>query len=129
MSISIQGNFEVKLQPADTVFNQDGLDRMSIDKKLTGSLIGQSRGEMITARTCLETSAGYAAAEKFSGTLEGKAGSFILQHFAVMSTGENRLILEIVPDSGTEALKGISGKMEIERADVGHQYVLHCAPD
>lgn len=126
MTTTISGSFEVKLQPADTAFDQPALSRMTIDKTFSGPLSGQSRGEMLMARTEVETSAGYVAIEKFSGTLEGKSGSFILQHFGVMSAGENRLILEVVPDSGAEELKGISGKMEIKREVGGHQYVLHC---
>jgi len=69
-------------------------------------------------------SAGYVAMEKFVGTLEGKVGSFVLQHFGIMSAaGESRLILEVVPDSGTKELTGISGEMEIVREN-GHSYVF-----
>lgn len=102
---------------------------MSIEKNFTGPLRGQSRGEMPTARTDVEISACYVAIEKFSGTVEDKAGSFILRHFGVMSADQNRLISEIVSDSGTEELKGISGKTEIHRKGGEHQYVLHCEWD
>jgi hypothetical protein len=79
---------------------------------------------MLTARTAVDSSAGYVAIEKFSGTLEGKKGSFVLQHFGIMSGGTNRLNLEVLPDSGADELTGISGMMEIKR-DEGHHYVFH----
>jgi hypothetical protein len=41
-----------------------------------------------------------------------------------MSGGNNRLVLEVVPDSGADELEGISGTMDIKR-EQGHQYVFH----
>lgn len=35
---------------------------------------------------------GRMAIEQVEGSLEGKQGSFVLQHFGVMCAGENRLI-------------------------------------
>jgi len=124
MMKSIRGSFEVKLQLIGAIQNQTDLSRMDITKSFDGPLSGKSRGEMLTAKTDVDTSAGYVAIEKFTGTLEGKAGSFVLQHFGMMSAGNDRLILEVVPDSGTEELKGISGKMEINREGKGHEYVF-----
>lgn len=124
MSKTISGSFEVKLQPLESSAQDPLMGRMSIDKSFTGLLEGSSKGEMLTARTTVDSSAGYVAIEKFSGSLDGKKGGFVLQHFGIMSDGNNRLILEVVPDSGTDELKGISGTMEIKR-DQGHQYVFH----
>lgn len=121
---TINGTFEVSLQPLESSSNDPLLGRLSIDKTFNGPLEGSSKGEMLSARTAVDTSAGYVAIEKFTGMLEGKKGSFVLQHFGIMSGGNNRLILEVVPDSGTDELKGISGKMEIKR-DKGHRYVFH----
>ncbi len=121
---TINGSFEVNLQPLESSAQDPLLGRMSIDKTFNGPLAGSSKGEMLSARTAVDSSAGYVAIEKFSGTLEGKKGSFVLQHFGIMSGGNNRLTLEVVPDSGTEELKGISGTMEIKR-EQGHQYVFH----
>jgi len=120
---TITGSFTVKLATLETAHNQSNLGRISIDKTFEGPLSGTSKGEMLTTITSVKTSAGYVAVERFEGTLEGKKGSFILQHFGIMHGGENRLILEVVPDSGTDELKGISGTMKIER-DGGHRYVF-----
>lgn len=121
------GEFEVNLQPLDS-FAQGGegiqLGRMSIDKRFRGDLVATSRGEMLTALTHVQGSAGYVAIEQVSGTLQGKAGTFVLQHFGVMHGGENRLVLEVVPDSGTGALAGLAGQMTIRIAGGQHTYVL-----
>ena len=98
------------------------LKRMSIDKTFEGELTATSRGEMLSAMTPVNGSAGYVAIEQVNGELNGKKGSFVLQHFGTMSQGDERLILEVVPDSGTEALTGISGTMSINIEDGEHFY-------
>lgn len=123
MTKTITGSFEVNLTLLDHSAHDSLMGRMSIDKKFSGSLEGKSKGEMLTARAAVDSSAGYVAIEKFSGMLNGKKGSLVLQHFGIMSGGKERLTLEVVPDSGTEELKGLSGEMRIER-DGGHWYVF-----
>jgi hypothetical protein len=56
------------------------------------------------------------------GSLSGKKGSFVLQHFGIMNKGENRLILEVVSDSGTDELVGLVGEMSINVEDGQHIY-------
>lgn len=121
------GEFEVKLQPLEGYApGGDGirLGRMSIDKVFHGDLQGASQGEMLTAMTAVQGSAGYVAIEQVRGALHGKRGSFVLQHFGVMERGANRLILEVVPDSGTDQLASLSGKMQIIIEDGKHSYVF-----
>jgi hypothetical protein len=79
---------------------------------------------MLTAMTGVEGSAGYVAVEQVEGALHGKRGAFVLQHFGVMSRGENRLVLEVVPDSGAGELVNLSGKMTIEIKDGQHFYTF-----
>lgn len=98
------------------------LGRMSIDKRFQGDLEAESQGEMLTAMPAVEGSAGYVAIEQVSGTLNGKQGTFVLQHFGMMNRGENRLVLEVVPDSGTGELEGLSGSMAIRIEDGKHYY-------
>ena len=123
--MKIKGTFDVKLSPLE--FSQEGADgmklgRMAIDKTFHGSLSGQSKGEMLSAMTTTRGSAGYVAIEQVQGMLDGKEGSFVLQHFGTMNRGENRLILEVVPDSGTGQLTGLSGSMQILIEDGKHYY-------
>ena len=98
------------------------LGRMSINKTYSGELNAKSRGEMLIAMTPVKGSAGYVAIEQVEGKLSGKKGSFVLQHFGTMSAGNERLILEVVPDSGTSRLKGLTGQMSIIIEDGSHFY-------
>ena len=121
------GTFEVKLAPIDSYAEgSEGLTlgRMSIDKTFSGDLEASSKGEMLSARTREPSSAGYVAIEQVSGTLEGKSGSFALQHFGVMDNGKDRLILEVIPDSGSGELTGISGTMGISMSEGKHLYTF-----
>lgn len=121
----ITGQFEVDLAPLDNYAQgQHGINlaRMSIDKKFHGELEAVSQGEMLSARTAVQGSAGYVAIEQVAGTLSGKKGSFVLQHFGVMDRGKDRLILEVIPDSGTDELSGLIGIMSIIIEDGKHYY-------
>jgi uncharacterized protein DUF3224 len=60
---------------------------MTSAKQLHGDLEGTSVGEMLTAMTSVKDSAGYVAVERVTGTLNGRRGSFILQHHATMTRG------------------------------------------
>ena len=79
---------------------------------------------MLSLMTAVPGSAGYVAIEIVSGTLNGKSGSFALQHFGVMDKGKDSLILKVVPDSGTEALSGLSGDMKIIQEGGEHSYIF-----
>jgi hypothetical protein len=121
----ISGEFEVNLSPLDSYAQGAGgitLGRMSIDKTFKGDLAATSTGEMLTAMTMVQGSAGYVAIEQVTGSLNGIAGSFVLQHFGVMDQGESRLVLEVVPDSGTGQLTGLTGKMAIHIEGGQHFY-------
>ncbi len=118
------GTFEVKLSPL-TLNNSaadSSLGRMDIDKQFLGDLAATSRGEMLSAGTAVKGSAGYVALERVSGTLENRAGSFVLQHTGTMNRGEPRLEITVVPDSGTDQLKGLSGTMMITIVGGIHTY-------
>jgi hypothetical protein len=121
----ISGKFDVVLKPLETyATGVDGvkLGRMSIDKTFFGSLSAVSKGEMLNALSPVEGSAGYVAIEQVTGELEGKKGSFVLQHYGLMGgVGGRRLTLEVVPNSGTGELKGLTGYMDI-RIEGGQHY-------
>ena len=120
------GTFEVKLnpQPADDYFDATVLSRLTIDKDLRGDLEGTSKGQMLSAVTPIRNSAGYVAIERVTGTLQGRTGTFILQHSGTMHRGGPSLVVSIVPDSGTGGLEGISGTMTIDLSGGKHAYTL-----
>ncbi|MFN0102508.1 MAG: DUF3224 domain-containing protein [Bryobacteraceae bacterium] len=113
-----KGTFEVKLQPLEGPV----IGRMSIDKTFQGDLVGTSQGEMLAMRTAVKDSAGYVAMEKVSGTLAGRSGTFVLQHSGTMSGGKQELSVTVVPDSGTDGLTGLAGKMAIIIDGKKHSY-------
>jgi hypothetical protein len=119
-----QGSFEVKLavQPLAGELAEPTLGRMSIDKQFHGELEATSRGEMLTAATVVKGSAGYVAIERVVGTLQGRSGSFALQHSGVMTRGAPQLTVTVVPDSGTGALIGLAGAMGITIVGGKHSY-------
>ena len=123
--MKVSGKFDVTLNPMETYakgVEGSNLGRMSIDKTFHGELSAKSSGEMLSAVTAVKGSAGYVAIEQVVGTLTGKQGSFVLQHYGVMSGGNDQLILEVVPDSGTRELSGLSGKMHISIDNGQHYY-------
>ena len=118
------GPFDVKLAPIDPAFKAEdnSMGRMSIEKQFHGDLEATSKGEMLTAGTAVKGSAGYVALERVSGSLNGRTGTFILQHNATMNRGVPQLNIIVVPDSGTGQLTGLSGSMSIQIAAGKHSY-------
>ena len=124
MTIRATGRFEVKLLPQPVADAESGLGRMSIDKVFSGNLQGTSKGEMLSAMTAVKGSAGYVAIERVTGVLQGRSGSFMLQHLGTMNRGAPQLTVLVVPDSGTEGLSGIAGSLSINITDGKHLYTL-----
>jgi hypothetical protein len=124
MPVRASGTFEVKLSPLPLENQTEGamLGRMSIDKRFQGDLEANSKGEMLTAGTIVKGSAGYVAIERVTGTLNGRSGSFILQHSATMTRGAPQLFVAVVPDSGSQQLAGLAGKMTIKIEGGKHFY-------
>lgn len=119
------GEFEVDVQPLEGyAVGVEGisLGRMSIDKRFTGDLDATSQGEMLSARTAVSGSAGYVAIEQVDGALHGRRGTFVLQHFGLMTRGSSLLLLKVVPDSGTGELANLTGTMLIKIEDGVHRY-------
>jgi hypothetical protein len=115
------GSFEVQLAPQPTDAGP-AVGRMSIDKQFKGDLVASSKGEMLAFRSAVEGSAGYVAIEKVTGTLHGRRGSFVLQHTGTMDRGAPALTVTVVPDSGTEELAGLTGRMDIIIEGGKHSY-------
>ncbi len=120
------GTFEIKLGPLET-YSQDAeakIGRMSIDKTFTGDLAATSQGEMLTGGSPATGSAGYVAIERVRGTLNGRNGSFLLQHSGTMTPAAQEATITVVPASGTDELEGIAGTMSIEIKDGEHLYAF-----
>ena len=113
------GTFDVQLVPEPS---DEYVGRLAISKKFKGDLVATSTGQMLSASTEVQGSAGYVAMEKVSGTLGGRDGTFVLMHTGIMSRGSQHLAITVVPDSGTGELVGLSGSLAITIADGRHSY-------
>ena len=124
MELLATGTFDVKMTPL--TFEGRGSDsllgRMSIDKRFSGDLSGSSQGQMLSAGTGTLGSAGYVAMEVVTGSLNGRHGSFVLQHTGTMNRGQPQLSVTVVPDSGTGELAGLEGRLSIDKAGGTHRY-------
>ncbi|MEU4470566.1 DUF3224 domain-containing protein [Micromonospora sp. NPDC023888] len=126
MSTKTDGTFDV------TAFEPEALDegpgaalgRARITKTFQGGLAGISTVTMLSVTDIEGSPAAYVAVERFTGELDGRNGSFVLQHSAPGSHGEY-LAIRVVPGTGSGDLTGIAGAFEIIQADDGsHSYVL-----
>lgn len=120
------GNFDVKtvaLAPDDATTGI-AISRYALDKQFHGDLEAVSRGEMLGAGDPSKGAAGYVALEVVTGTLDGRKGSFALQHNGTMDHGKFEISVVMVPGSGTGELAGIAGAMTITVAAGKHSYQL-----
>jgi hypothetical protein len=115
------GNFDVQIKPEATF--GDGVGRFTVTKIFRGDLEGTGTGEMLAVRTQTAGSAGYVLIERVEAKLDGKTGSFLLQHFGTMDRSQPEQKVVIIPDSGTGELAGIAGHMSSDAA-ANHSYVL-----
>ena len=97
---------------------------MALSKQFHGDLQATALGQMLATRTATPGSAAYVALDRVSGTLHGRVGSFSLQHSGTMDRGAPTLDIMIVPDSGSEGLTGISGRLRIRIDEGRHFYEL-----
>jgi hypothetical protein len=126
MTHKAAGTFDVSLKPQDTPDSGPGatLGRMTIEKQYHGDLVAQAKGEMLTAMAPTKGSGTYVAVEKVTGTLNGRKGSFAMHHSGTMHRGAQQLAIVIVPDSGTEELAGIAGRLLLRIAEGKHFYEI-----
>ncbi len=115
------GTFKVKIQPLSPA-PAEGLGRFSIDKEIRGGLEAITKGEMLSGGNPRDGNAGYVAMEMVIGMLDGKQGSFALQHSATMEVGGHSMSVIVVPGSGTGALAGIAGTFSIHIQNGQHSY-------
>jgi hypothetical protein len=120
------GTFEVKPTSQTAYDTRPGaaLGRTTLEKTFQGGLAARSQVEMLGAMTEVKGSAGYVAMERVEGTLEGKAGSFVLLQRGTMDRGALELLVTVVPDSATGELVGMRGVMTIDIVEGQHRYAL-----
>jgi hypothetical protein len=117
------GTFEVTVTPQPQDDASGGpFGRLFLDKRFDGDLKATSKGQMLAGGTDVEGSGAYVALEIVTGKLNGRLGSFILQHKGTMSKGGYDMSVTVVPDSGTDQLTGLAGTMTIVIEGGKHSY-------
>ena len=120
-------SFEPADWPAELPAAAMALGRATLRKRFAGGdLEDESVVEMLYARAG-ETAGTYVALEHLTGSLNGRGGSFVLQHGA-SAHGDGRRPdeswAEVVAGSGTSDLEGLSGRGSVTHGLLELEYEL-----
>lgn len=98
----------------DTVADGPELGQAVLAKTYSGpELTATAVGHVVTTRG--DRGASYVAQERITGELDGRTGSFVLEHRASMGEGFPTVIeAQVVPGSGTGELASLSGRGMVE---------------
>jgi hypothetical protein len=66
----------------------------------------------------------FVALEKVTGSVGGRAGSFVFQRVGTFDNGRTRQTLAVMPGSGTGDLSGLSGQVTIEHDQGQERYPI-----
>jgi len=93
------------------------LTRAGVTKSYQGDIEGEGKVEyLMMYRTA--GSASLMGLERVTGSVGGRSGSFVLQHTGTFEDGVAKVILSVIPGSGTGDLRGVRGEGGFS---VGHQ--------
>lgn len=98
------------------------LSRATVRKRLAGVLDGTSVAEVTT--TAQGTGRAYSALERVEGTLDGRAGSFLLQHGGAGDETGQEAFGHVVPGTGTGELAGLTGTAVFAHDEAGARITL-----
>lgn len=125
---TVKGTFTVDSWDPTTYDEAAGakLARVVVTKTFYGDLEGgTSVTHILTAEADRLESMAYVGFERFTGKVDGKAGTFVLMHSATSLDGDNTLRWTILPGSGSGELAGITGEGQITvDADRTHRFSL-----
>ncbi len=113
-------------EPAPWDERDDGpaLARITVRKRYAGALVGTGAAVVLTTQG--PRGNGYVASERVEGELEGRAGTFVLQHGGLTGPdgADARAFGSVVPGSGTGALASIAGEATFAHDADGARLVL-----
>jgi hypothetical protein len=122
MTTRATGTFTTEFEALPS--EDEWLGHLRVLKTFEGALSGTGRAEMLSVGGSVEGSAGYVAIDRITGVLDGRKGSFVLQHNGLMNRGAATLSVVVVPDSGTDELTGLSGSFAIVNENGVHSYTF-----
>lgn len=86
------------------------LTRAITSQTYTGVLAGQSRADSLMYYGPAEAPVRYVGLERFSCTLAGRSGTFVVQSQGTFADGVATTTWSVIPGSGTGELAGIRGE-------------------
>jgi hypothetical protein len=116
--VTAEATFEItgwEQAPYDAPAEGPPSTRATVRKAYAGALEGESVAELLTSGELA-----YLANERVTGTLDGRAGTFVLQHGA----WEGGQWGYVVPGSGTGALAGLRGDARLDHGRLALDYEL-----
>ncbi len=120
-----------------TAWDEASYDEFAGGQKLTNAKVktaysGEIEGEGVLEYLMAYRSdeiVNYVGYERVTASVNGKSGSFVLQHTGVFEGGEAKSTIAVLENTATDALKGLSGKAsysagENMKADFTLDYAL-----
>jgi hypothetical protein len=108
---AVKAKFEI-VEFDESVYDEHAegpkLTRVTIRKRYQGVIEGTGVAEVLTAQG--SAGGGYVASERIEGTLDGRQGTFVIQHWGLADGADQSSEGSIVPNSGTGELAGIAGR-------------------
>lgn len=118
--------FVIDTWEEEVIEEQEGahIVRTLVSKTFSGQIVGTSDGWMTMARA-QEGSMAYVGFERIAAAVDGRTGTFVVQHNAIGNSDGGEASWVILAHSGTGELRGISGTARIVRDEDGsHTFSL-----
>ena len=119
MQKTASARFAIKSWDEKPFSEGNGLSKMtraSVDKTFTGDIDGDGHVEYVMMYRS-DGTAVFVGLERFTGRVDGKNGSFVLQRSGVFEDGQANESFSVVTGSGTGELQGLRGE---GTSSVGH---------
>ena len=113
----IMGEFQVTAWEEGTFDEQTQATRVTIHKTFHGDIEGTSVAEMLAAGA--EGGRGYVASEYFTGSVQGRKGTLLIQHGGIDDGVAPYTFGNIVPNSGTGELTDMRGTITFRHDETG----------
>ncbi len=99
------------------------LSQATVTKRFTGALEATSSAQLLTC-VAGDDNAGYIGSERITGSLDGRVGTFVIQHGGAVGGPEIRQFGWVVPGSGTGDFTGLNGSAHFQHDEHGAIFTL-----
>lgn len=122
------GRFDLTSWDEEIIDEADGTRRVRArnTKSFQGGITGESATDLLQGFAG-EGTATYVAIERVTAAVDGRKGGFLLRHSALMAGDGGDMLVDVVPNSGTGELAGLTGTMTITMVDGEHTYAFDYA--